>query len=66
VRESSRYLELRGVRDTQTLIRTAMEHGEVNHFEIIHPTLHDIFVRIARPQPEEMLNQPTVTGEDDA
>ena len=31
------------------ILREAVQLGELDHFEIIHPTLHDIFVRIAQP-----------------
>jgi ABC-2 type transport system ATP-binding protein len=38
--------------DTQTLLACLMQRGRVHHFEISRPTLHDIFVRIARPGAE--------------
>jgi ABC-2 type transport system ATP-binding protein len=36
--------------DPQAILAQLMERGRVRHFEIARPTLHDIFVRIARPQ----------------
>ncbi len=41
--------------DTQALLACLMQCGRVRHFEVTRPTLHDIFVRIARPDaaPEE-------------
>jgi ABC-2 type transport system ATP-binding protein len=35
--------------DTQQLLANLMSRGAVRHFELAHPTLHDIFVRIAAP-----------------
>lgn len=33
----------------QTILQQLAQHHEVEHFELIRPTLHDIFVQIARP-----------------
>ncbi len=33
----------------QTILQQLAQHYEVEHFEVIRPTLHDIFVQIARP-----------------
>ncbi|MGH7222579.1 MAG: ABC transporter ATP-binding protein, partial [Gemmataceae bacterium] len=35
--------------DTQEILAVLMQRGRVRHFESSRPTLHDIFVRIARP-----------------
>ena len=35
--------------DTNQLLAALMARGTVRHFEISHPSLHDIFVRIATP-----------------
>jgi ABC-2 type transport system ATP-binding protein len=40
-------LRLRPDADTQQLLRLLMERGKVTHFELAHPTLEDVFVRIA-------------------
>ncbi len=55
VRDFGRWQELRLSRqgDTQELLATLMERGRVRHFEVTRPTLHDIFVRTARPETEE-------------
>lgn len=42
--------ELRWEGDSQRILQAAMAQGRVERFEIVHPTLHDIFVRIAKPE----------------
>jgi ABC-2 type transport system ATP-binding protein len=37
----------------QSVLRQLVELGPVDHFEVVRPTLHDIFVEIARPQDHE-------------
>jgi ABC-2 type transport system ATP-binding protein len=39
--------------DTQEVLRALIERGRVAHFELARPSLHDIFVRIARPETVE-------------
>jgi ABC-2 type transport system ATP-binding protein len=54
VTDFGRWQELRlapGV-DPQDLLARLMARGRVRHFELARPTLHDIFVRIARPEGE--------------
>jgi ABC-2 type transport system ATP-binding protein len=50
-----RYQELRIARETDTneLLGALMGRGPVRRFEMSHPTLHDIFVRIAAPDPSD-------------
>jgi ABC-2 type transport system ATP-binding protein len=38
--------------DPQHVLTTLMSRGRLQHFEVAHPTLHDIFVRIAAPDGE--------------
>jgi len=45
--------------DPQQLLVRLMERGQVRRFEIMQPTLHDIFVRIAAP--DMSINGETVT-----
>lgn len=47
--------ELRLTRDAnpQRILTLLMERGQVKRFEQTRPTLHDIFVRIAAPAPED-------------
>ncbi len=55
VTDLGRYQELRlsSQADTQAILTNLMQRGRLRHFEISKPTLHDIFVRIARPDAEE-------------
>ncbi len=46
-------LRMTGGADTQDVLRELMRQGRVTHFEVTRPSLHDIFIRIARPAPEE-------------
>jgi ABC-2 type transport system ATP-binding protein len=46
----SQELRLAPGADTQEILAHLIERGRVRHFEIGRPTLHDIFVRIARPE----------------
>jgi ABC-2 type transport system ATP-binding protein len=39
--------------DSQQVLAALMARGKVRHFELAHPSLHDIFVRIAGPESQE-------------
>jgi ABC-2 type transport system ATP-binding protein len=43
-----------GGEDTQTFLVKLAQRTAVHQFELMKPSLHDIFVRIARPTSEEM------------
>ena len=57
-------LQLNG--DPQKLLGRLVEMGEVTHFEIAQPSLHDIFIRIAGPTATSDLNESTSSAEGDA
>ena len=56
VRDLGQVQELRLVpgADEQAVLAALMKLGTVRRFEITQPSLQDIFIRIARPRPEEM------------
>ena len=43
-------LRLAGNADPQQILTELMRRGRVDHFELAHPSLHDIFIRIATPE----------------
>ncbi len=55
VTDFGRLQELRIAPQTQTqdVLGELMKFGRVTHFELTTPSLHDIFVRIARPEPKD-------------
>lgn len=57
VRDLGRYQEMRYSGSKPELLRKAAGLGDLDHFEVIHPSLHDIFVRIAQPQDEDLVEQ---------
>lgn len=56
VRDLGQVQELRLNRgaDEQQILAAVMQLGRVRRFEIAQPSLQDIFIRIARPQPEDL------------
>ncbi len=53
MRDFGRYQELKGIEEPQGLLNRLAGECQIEYFEITPPNLHDIFVRIARPSPEE-------------
>jgi ABC-2 type transport system ATP-binding protein len=47
--------ELRTARgaDPNQILAALISRGRVEHFEVAHPSLHDIFIRIARPTDQQ-------------
>ena len=45
--------EVRWAGDPHRLLETLMPRTRITHFEVTRPSLHDIFVRIASPEPEQ-------------
>jgi len=48
-----RELQLTGERDPQAIVSEILSRARVSAFELAKPSLHDIFVRIARPERKE-------------
>ena len=46
-------LRLSSGADSQQILAALINRGRVDHFELAHPSLHDIFVRIASPDPKD-------------
>lgn len=49
VRHLGRFWEMQYAGEPSDILSQAMGRGKVDHFEVVHPSLHDIFVRLARP-----------------
>ena len=60
MRDMGQVQELRLVpgANEQQVLGALMKLGTVRRFEIMQPSLQDIFIRIARPRPEEMMASP--------
>ncbi len=57
VRERGAYQEIDcSAIDTNALLQSLLERTRVRHFEIARPSLHDIFLQIAKPQKEEAVH----------
>ena len=54
VNDHGNYQDLRLIGSPQALLQRLVQKTEVRHFEITKPSLHDIFVRIARPTDAEL------------
>ena len=52
--DAGNYQDVRVVGDPQAFLRRLTATTEVRHFELKKPSLHDIFVRIARPGADEL------------
>jgi len=54
VRDLGQCQEVRFAGDPQDLLKTLAARTRVHLFEVAKPSLHDIFIRIAAPPPEEV------------
>ena len=54
VNDHGQLQELRFTGNPQALLSALVARVPVRHFEVSRPSLHDIFVRIARPTSEEL------------
>jgi ABC-2 type transport system ATP-binding protein len=54
VNDHGNYQDVRLTGDPQACLRALVDRTEVRQFDIIKPSLHDIFVRIARPSADEL------------
>ena len=50
----SHILEMNDPADAPAVLSKLAQHGPLNHFEVIRPSLHEIFVQIARPTAEDL------------
>ncbi len=58
VTDAGNYQDVRLKGDAQAFLRSLSQKTPVFHFELKKPSLHDIFVRIARPTADEMKPPP--------
>ena len=54
VADRGSYQDVRMAGNPQELLRLLMARTEVRHFEVVKPSLADVFIRIARPSPAEL------------
>jgi ABC-2 type transport system ATP-binding protein len=54
VNDYGNYQDLRLNADPQAFLQKLTQKMAVQHFELTKPSLHDIFVRIAQPTPEDL------------
>jgi ABC-2 type transport system ATP-binding protein len=54
VNDHGNYQDVRLTSDPQAFLRRIIERTSVLQFEITKPSLHDIFIRIARPETDEL------------
>jgi ABC-2 type transport system ATP-binding protein len=54
IRDLGQIQEVRCAGDPQALLQTLAARTRVHLFEVAKPSLHDIFIRIAAPAPEEV------------
>ncbi|HUF24384.1 MAG TPA: ATP-binding cassette domain-containing protein [Vicinamibacterales bacterium] len=62
INDFGNYQDLRLSGDPQQLLQELVRAGDVQHFEVTKPSLHDIFVRIANPAAEEAAEQAEVSA----
>lgn len=53
IRDLGEYQEVNTSLDANELLGALLERTRVRHFEVVRPSLHDIFIKIAKPQVEE-------------
>ncbi len=49
-------LTMSDVNDSGKVMKRLAAAGDLHHFEVVKPSLHDIFIQIAKPDPVEMAN----------
>jgi ABC-2 type transport system ATP-binding protein len=54
VNDHGNFQDVRFAGDPQALLRALVDRTDVLQFEVTKPSLHDIFVRIARPSEEDL------------
>ena len=54
VNDHGNYQDVRLSADPQAFLQALVQRTSVQHFEITKPSLHDIFIRIARPTSDDL------------